>query len=67
MRQVLADRDNTDGKYMQKDQTTPHLTVARARREYARAEPGYRTKALLRLQQAVKEELRRAAAEGSQS
>lgn len=58
---MLADRDNTEGNDMQKDQTTPVLTVARARREYARAEPGYRTKALLRLQQAVKDELKRAA------
>ncbi len=64
MRQVLADRDNTEGNDMQKDQTTPVLTVARARREYARAEPGYRTKSLLRLQQAVKEELKRAAEGG---
>lgn len=46
---------------MPEDQTTPHLTVARARREYARAEPGYRIKALLRMQQAVKAELKRAA------
>lgn len=64
---MLADRDNTEGNDMPEDQTTPHLTVARARREYALADPGYRTKALLRLQQAVKEELKRAAAEGSQS
>lgn len=50
-----------EAQTMPQDQTTPPLTVARARREYARAEPGYRTKALLRLQKAVKEELKRAA------
>jgi len=41
------------------------LTVTRARREYQRAESGYKTKALYRLRDAVLAELKNAVTESS--